>query len=107
MPDDMDNRMLFGPDFPEGRIKHQVDSMAAMQSMVRAGLGVAMLPCYVADRDPKLRRAAPDPLRDGKLDLWILYHPDVRRVYRVRLFADFITDVIRSDLDLFEGRRPL
>jgi DNA-binding transcriptional LysR family regulator len=107
MPDDMDNRMLFGPDFPEGRIKHQVDSMAAMQSMVRDGLGVGMLPCYIADRDPSLRRAARDPLRDGKLDLWILYHPDVRRVYRVRLFADFISDVIRSDLDLFEGRRPL
>jgi len=106
MPDDMDNRLLFGPDFPEGRIKHQVDSMAAMQSMARDGLGVAMLPCYVADRDPSLRRAAPNPLRDGKLDLWILYHPDVRRVYRVRLFADFITDLIRSDLDLFEGRQP-
>ncbi len=44
---------------------------------------------------------------DSKLDLWILYHPDVRRVYRVRLFADFITDLIMSDLDLFEGRRLL
>ena len=43
---------------------------------------------------------------DNKLDLWILYHPDVRRVHRVRLFADFITDLISSDLDLFEGRSP-
>ena len=78
-----------------------------MQSMVCNGLGVTLLPCDVADRDEGLRRAEPDPLLDAKLDLWILYHPDVRRVYRVRLFADFITDVIGSDLDLFEGRRPL
>ena len=40
------------------------------------------------------------------LDLSILRHPDIQSVYRVRLFADFITDVIMSDVDLFEGCRP-
>ncbi len=105
--DEAHNRMLFGSTFPEGRFKHRVDSVAAMQSMVRNGLGITVLPCYIADRDEGLRRAEPELLLDGKLDLWILYHPDVRRVYRVRLFADFITDLIMSDLDLFEGRRPL
>jgi DNA-binding transcriptional LysR family regulator len=80
--------------------------MAAMQSMVRSGLGVTLLPCYVADLDPSLRRADPDPVPGVSFDLWILYHPDVRRVSRIRLFADFIADVIGSDLELFEGRRP-
>ena len=75
--------------------------------MVRDGLGVTVLPCYIADRDESLRRAEPEPLLDSKLDLSILHHPDVRSVYRVRLFADFITDLVMSDLDLFEGRRPL
>lgn len=105
--DDMYNRMLFGTVMTEGRFKHRVDSMAAMQSMVRAGLGVTLLPCYVADRDRGLRRIEPDPLLDSRFDLWILYHPDIRRVYRVRLFVDFLSNLIRSDLDLFEGRRPL
>ena len=103
--DDINNRMLFGSVLPEGRFKHQVDSMAAMHSMVRGGLGVTLLPCYVADQDAGLRRVEPEPLLDSMFDLWILYHPDVRRVYRVRLFADFIADLIKSDLDLFEGRR--
>ncbi len=105
--DEMHNRILFGAAFPESRFKHRVDSVAAMQSMVQSGLGVTVLPCYVADRDERLRRAEPEPLPNGKLDLWILHHPDIRSVYRVRLFADFITDLIMSDLDLFEGRRPL
>lgn len=105
--DEMHNRLLFGGAFPESRFKHRVDSVAAMQSMVQSGLGVTVLPCYVADRDERLRRAEPEPLPNGKLDLWILHHPDIRSVYRVRLFADFITDLIMSDLDLFEGRRPL
>jgi DNA-binding transcriptional LysR family regulator len=105
--DDNYNRIIFGTLLPEGRFKHRVDSMAAIHSMVRSGLGVTLLPCYIADRDASFRRVEPDLLFDPKLDLWILYHPDIRRVHRVRLFADFIADVIRSDLDLFEGRSPL
>jgi DNA-binding transcriptional LysR family regulator len=105
--DDLHNRILFGASFPEGRLKHRIDNMAAMQSMARRGLGATVLPCYIADRDEGLRRLEPDTLSDRSLDLWILHHPDIRSVYRVRLFTDFITDVIRSDLDLFEGRRPL
>ncbi len=105
--DEAHNRMLFGSTFPEGQFKHRVDSVAAMQSMVRNGLGVTVLPCYIADRDEGLRRAEPELLLDGKLDLSILHHPDIRSVYRVRLFTDFITDLIMSDVDLFEGRRPL
>jgi DNA-binding transcriptional LysR family regulator len=105
--DEMHNRILFGGAFPESRFKHRVDNVAAMQSMVRSGLGVTVLPCYTADRDESLRRAEPEPIMASKLDLWILHHPDIRNVYRVRLFADFITDLITADLDLFEGRSPL
>jgi DNA-binding transcriptional LysR family regulator len=105
--DDTYNRMLFGTLLPGARLKHRVDSMAAMQSMVRAGLGITLLPCYVADRDPDLRRIDPEPSLDSKFDMWLLYHPDVRRVHRVRLLADFIIDLIRTDRDLFEGRRAL
>jgi DNA-binding transcriptional LysR family regulator len=105
--DDTYNRMVFGTVSPGDRLKHRVDSVAAMQSMVRVGLGVTLLPCYVADRDPDLRRIDPEPLLDSKFDMWLLYHPDVRRVYRVRLFGDFIIDLIKTDRDLFEGRRAL
>jgi DNA-binding transcriptional LysR family regulator len=104
--DEMFNRMLFATAHPECRFKHRVDSMSAMQSMVRRGLGVSVLPCYVADRDESLRRAVPEPLLDSKLDLWVLHHPDIRSVYRLRLFVDFVRDLVRSDLDLFEGRCP-
>ena len=100
------NRMLITSAFPEARIKHRVDSTPAMHSMARHGLGVAVLPCYTADRDPGLRRILPEPLSEGMPDLWILHHSDLRSVSRVSLFAEFISDAIISDLDLFEGRRP-
>ncbi len=104
--DEVYNRMLITNAFPEARIKHRVNSTAAMQSMARHGLGIAVLPCYTADPDPGLRRALPELLSEGTPDLWILHHPDVRGVSRVSLFAEFIADIITADLDLFEGRRP-
>lgn len=104
--DDNYNRMLFGTLCADGRFKHRVDSMAAMQSMVRSGLGVTLLPCYVGDKDPGLRRLDPEPVLDNKFDMWLLYHPEVRRVYRVRLFADFVIELILADKELFEGLRP-
>ena len=104
--DEFYNRMLITSAFPEARIKHRVDSTAGMQSMARHGLGIAVLPCYTADPDPGLRRILPKLLTEGMPDLWILHHPDVRSVSRVSLFAEFISDVITADLDLFEGRRP-
>jgi DNA-binding transcriptional LysR family regulator len=101
------NRMVYGTFSPSTRPKHCVDGMAAMYSVVRAGLGVAILPCCKADRDPTLKRLSPKPLLDPKFDMWILYHRDSRRTHRIRQFADFIAKQIKSDIDLFEGRQPM
>ena len=76
-----------------------------MQSMVGAGLGVSILPCYAADPDPSVVRVMEEPFIDPKFDIWLVYHPDTRRTRRLRLFADFVIDTIKSDIDLFEGRR--
>ncbi len=54
-----------------------------------------------------LRRAEPEPVPDVSFDLWVQHHPAILRVSRIRLFAEFISDTIRSDLDLLEGRPPL
>ena len=75
--------------------------------MARAGMGVAVLPCYLADPDPGLRRVVPEPLIEATPDIWILTHPDLRRVARVRRFVDFIAEVFAADSDLFAGRREV
>ena len=104
--DETYNRMLITSPFPDAEIRHRVDDMQTMRSMARHGLGVVVLPCYVGDLDPGLRRIVPEPMKENAPDLWVLSHPDVRRVARVRLFTDFIAEIIQSDTDLFEGRRP-
>jgi DNA-binding transcriptional LysR family regulator len=99
------NRMVFGTFSPSSRLKHRVDSVSTMRAMARAGLGVSILPCYVADLDPGLRRVDPEPLIDSRFDMWVLYHPNARRTRRLRKFAQYLMKKIRADIDLFEGRR--
>jgi DNA-binding transcriptional LysR family regulator len=106
LQDDFYNRMLFGSTFPSGQFKHRVDSKSALHSMACNGLGVALLPCYMGDRDTKLRRVDPEPYPESTIELWLLYHPDIRKMQRVQLFAEYIRDQILKDSALFEGHRP-
>jgi DNA-binding transcriptional LysR family regulator len=71
----------------------------------RAGLGVAALPCYLGDSDPSLRRMHP-PLAGLEVSLWLLTHPDLKRVARVRTVLDFLARKFTEQRQLIEGHRP-
>jgi molybdate transport repressor ModE-like protein len=70
---------------------------------IREGLGVSILPCFMADTDPTLQRyCEPDPAYN--LGLWVLLHPDLRRTARVLAFRDHMVAAINDQRALFEGR---
>ncbi len=70
----------------------------------KAGMGIAKLGCFVADREPDLRRLPPgEP--DGRMQIWILTHPDLKNTLRVRSFMKFLARVMGRRRDLLEGRR--
>lgn len=72
-------------------------------SMIRAGLGVSILPCFMGDTDPVLERVCdPDPAHD--LGLWILVHPDLKRTARVLAFRDYMVNAIKEQGDCFTGK---
>lgn len=97
------NRMMILNEFPGANITHRVDDIQTMRNMTRFGLGVAVLPCYMADAEPELVRLVAKPMIDNTPDLWLLFHPDVKNIARVKLFTKYIYDHIRADRDLFEG----
>ncbi|MBI3452433.1 MAG: LysR family transcriptional regulator [Rhodospirillales bacterium] len=91
--------------YPKAPIRHRVGDPAALLAAVKADMGIAMLPCFMGDAEPSLRRlAAADPVH-GR-DLWLLTHEDLRRTARIRKFLDFMADAILRHRDLLEGRRP-
>jgi len=78
---------------PPERHAISVDSLLGMAAAVEAGLGAGMLLCLLADARPGLVRLAdPDPALDT--DVWILTHPDLRRVNRIRVFTAFLFDAM-------------
>lgn len=73
------------------------------------GMGLAVLPCHMGDQEPELARYM-EPAPEMDLDLWLLYHVDLKRTERVRIFRNFMTVEFANISDLLEGnvsaRRP-
>lgn len=90
---------------PGVRPGFRVSSVAAAIAAARAGIGLATLPCGIADLDPGLTRIAPLP-ESFTLDLWLLTHEDLRRTARIRAFLDFMAEVLAEEAPLLEGALP-
>jgi DNA-binding transcriptional LysR family regulator len=68
-------------------IRHS--SAIGLLAAVRSGAGLAVLPSFIADRDPDLVRCL-DPLTDDGAELWLLTHERLRHAPRVRAVMDFL-----------------
>lgn len=88
---------------PKQRVVYRANSLVALAAAARAGMGVAALPTYLADPDPDLRRVHP-PLAEMEVSLWLLTHPDLRRVARIRTVLDFLVQGLIERRALIEGR---
>jgi len=82
-----------------------VDDTLLTLAALTQGIGLAYLPCFMGDSDERLERYRP-PDRVHDLGLWLVYHSDLRRSKRVRLFRDHMVSRIAELRPLFEGMRP-
>lgn len=73
---------------PAERIAMRVNTLPAALAACEAGLGRALLPCYLADASPLVRRISA-PLPQVRADLWFATHPDLRRSAKVKLLREF------------------
>jgi DNA-binding transcriptional LysR family regulator len=72
----------------------RASDLNTMASLAQAGLGLALLPNDQVR--PGLRRLFPlEPAFPS--GLWLLTHPDLRHATRVRVFTEFLADMLRSD----------
>ncbi|MFV1984436.1 MAG: LysR family transcriptional regulator [Thiohalomonadales bacterium] len=85
-------------------IIHIADDLVAQLEAVKAGMGLAMLPCFIADTVPSLERLEFFSNNGTCGALWILTHEDLRATGRVRAFIDFMLNAFEIHRDLLEGR---
>ncbi len=74
-----------------------------LHEAVRAGAGFAVLPCYLGDPDPGLRRVG-SAIADVFADQWLLVHCDLRALPRVRAVMDAVVDLFHRERAMLEGR---
>jgi DNA-binding transcriptional LysR family regulator len=91
---------------PDARVAARVDALPALRDAARAGLGLAMLPCYVGDVADGLHRATRSAAKEPRSTLWLLTHDDLKRTVRIRAVMDFLATRLSSERSLLEGKRP-
>lgn len=82
----------------------RVNNWLVLHEAARAGAGLAVLPCYLGDADPALRRVG-SILKDVAADQWLLVHRDLRDLARVRAVIDALVRLFHEERDPIEGRR--
>lgn len=75
--------------------RYRADTLFGMYAAVREGAGAAVLPCYLCDGDPRLVRLGA-AIPEMASELWLLSHPDLRGVGRIRALNGFVTDALAA-----------
>jgi DNA-binding transcriptional LysR family regulator len=78
------------------KIVHRSSSFMGQLAGTRAGIGLGVHDCFMADAVPELERLMPRYFHHT-LQAWLVTHPDVRRSARIRAVYDFISDAFMSD----------
>lgn len=88
--------------FPKGRVAARCNEIMTMVEAVKNHMGIARMPCYVADTEPSLRRIDVT-LTPSTWGVWVLSHMDLRATARVRVCRKFLIEIIEQQRDLIEG----
>jgi DNA-binding transcriptional LysR family regulator len=90
-------------ELPASAIVYRSNSLINQLSAVRAGIGLAVLPCYLGDLEPGIARALAKPIPALTRELWIVTHKDLKDTARVRAFLDLVGAGLVAHKRLFAG----
>lgn len=79
--------------FPSAQAMYRVDSVLSMLHAVACGLGVGVLPNFLAKQHDLIPLS--EPLSDCVSELWLLTHPDIRHIHRIKAVFNTLAEQIR------------
>jgi DNA-binding transcriptional LysR family regulator len=82
----------------------RANSITSALNAAIVGIGIAAIPCFIGDGEPTLRRVTSDSV--GQREIWLVFHPDVGRIARVRCVMDFVAAEIAADRAMLLGAVP-
>lgn len=81
----------------QSRVRVRVDIFNATAAMRRTGIGVGLLPTFVAERHPELV-AVSEVIPELSAPVWMLTHPYLRETARVRAFMQHVGEALAQRL---------
>jgi DNA-binding transcriptional LysR family regulator len=72
-------------------------TLGAQARAAAAGAGIALLPLYLAERDPRLIRVDDSQEAAWSHPMWLVVRSDVRRVRRVRFVVDHLAAALQEN----------
>ena len=81
--------------FKPERFVFRSTSIVAQYEAVRCGVGLAVLPAFMADRDPTLQRVLPEQARFTRT-FWMSMPQEAKAVPRIQAVWRFLKDVVRE-----------
>lgn len=88
--------------FPSIPVKGRFVSLLAQVEACKEGMGIGMLPCFLGESEPRLKRLSPAK-SNPSFELWILMHGDVRTSTRIRVFSQFMASAILAHRPSLDG----
>jgi DNA-binding transcriptional LysR family regulator len=90
--------------YPKAKVTLRVDDLYSMYAAVKAGIGIARMPCYLPDILSEVQvKRLPIELPLSKWGVWVLSHVDLRNTAKVRCCREFLTERLQQRKSLFEG----
>ncbi|QDD89553.1 LysR family transcriptional regulator [Pseudomonas oryzihabitans] len=90
---------------PEPRLVFRSTSVIAQREAACAGLGLAVLPCYLVGADSPLECVLPE--RSFTREYWISTHRELHRSTRLRVVWDFLLQLCAAERTLLLGEEAL
>ena len=88
--------------FLTGTIVARASSESHILALVKAGVGIGVLDCFVGDRDPDLQRVLPNPV--WTQTAWAETHLAMAKAPRIRVVLDFLQEIFAAEKTLLSGK---
>lgn len=83
--------------YPKLTPRYRCNSVLSVAGAVVSGLGVGVAPLFLLKDNPQVR-IVEGPLPELDTDLWMLAHPDIRHLQRVKLLFEFLREALTEQI---------
>jgi DNA-binding transcriptional LysR family regulator len=88
---------------PDNAIRFRANTLPGAAKAVRSGIGFGVLPCFVGGSIPELTAVSP-PIAALETGLWLLLHPEIARIPRIRAACDALAAKLKAAAPLLFGQ---